>query len=98
MNKGGIVRPTEGVPFEVNPLAIDQRLFQTKRNDESQEETRQWILEAFAEAKANPEKYGKTFYTLIPEKKWIYKSVPNLLNFHIFSVIFILLLYILFYI
>lgn len=71
-------KPKERVLFEVNPLAIDQTLFQTKRDDESQEWTRQWILDAFAEAKANPKKYGKRFYTLRPEKTWTVKTAQEL--------------------
>lgn len=81
MSNGEPIRPVEGVWFEVNPLDIDQTLFQTKRDDESQERTRQWILESFAEAKANPKRYGKRFYTLRPKKTWRVKTGLELEEF-----------------
>lgn len=70
--------PTEGQWFEVNPQAIDQSLFQNKRTDKRQEKTRELILEAFAEVKNNPEKYGKKFKTLMPKENWTAKTVANL--------------------
>ena len=68
-------RPTEDVPFEVNPLGIDRNLFKKKRKDEQQEKTRQLILEAFTEMDKNPGKYGKSFKTLMPKKTWVWKTV-----------------------
>lgn len=62
--------PTEGKCFEVRPLSINQGLFQKERADYYQEDKRQVILEAFEELKKNPEKYGKKFYTMFPEKTW----------------------------
>ena len=62
--------PTEGKWFKVNPKAIDQTLFEKERKDEKQENTRQLILEAFAEVKENPDQYGKPFETMFPEKDW----------------------------
>lgn len=70
--------PTENQWFEVNPQAIDQSLFQKKRRDERQEKTRKLILEAFAEVKNNPEKYGKKFKTMMPKKTWTSKTVKEL--------------------
>ena len=70
MEEKAAQKPTEGKWFQVNPCAINQELFQKKREDESQEETRQHILAAFAEARNNPEKYGKPFKTLRPQKTW----------------------------
>lgn len=71
--------PTEGKCFEVNPMGIDRSLFQQKRSDERQEETRQYILEAFDEVDKYPEEYAKLFKTLIPEKTWDgYKMVKEL--------------------
>jgi len=61
--------PTEDLWFVVNFQEIDQSLFQKKRKDESQEETRKLILEAFAEVKRNPKKYGKRFKTMMPSFK-----------------------------
>lgn len=61
-------KPTEGVWFEVKPQDIDQKLFEKKREDYWQEETRKSILEAFAKMKENPEKYGKNFKTMMPQK------------------------------
>lgn len=71
-------KPTEGQWFEVKPLAIDQTLFQKKRKDTRQEATRQLILEAFAEMKNNPKKYGKNFKTMMPKKDWSSKTVAEL--------------------
>lgn len=65
--------PTEGKWFEVRPAEIDQRLFSEKKSDQSQERTRQLILEAFAKMKNNS-KYARTFKTLMPEKTWNEKS------------------------
>ncbi len=78
MKNGQIQRPTEGEWFEVNPQAINQKLFQKERKDGRQEETRRLILEAFAEVKANPEKYGKKFSTMMPERTWDIKTVEEL--------------------
>ena len=69
---------TEGQWFEVNPLGIDQTLFKTKKKDVRQEGTRELILEAFAELKRNPEKYGKKFKTMMPYKTWLSKTVGEL--------------------
>lgn len=48
-------KPTEDAWFEVEPQAIDQKLFEKKRKDSRQEATRLFILEAFAEMKDNDE-------------------------------------------
>lgn len=71
-------KPTEDAWFEVKPQAIDQKLFEKKRNDNRQEATRKLILEAFAEMKENPEKYGKNFKTMMPQKTWSFKTVVQL--------------------
>ena len=71
-------KPTEDAWFEVKPQAIAQKLFEKKRTDQRQEATRQIILEAFAEMKDNPEKYGKNFKTMMPKKTWVCKSVQQL--------------------
>ena len=71
-------KPTEGKWFDVNPLAIDQKLFKKKRGYSRQESTRKLILEAFTEMKNNPEKYGKPFQTMMPEKTWESKTVAEL--------------------
>lgn len=76
--KNVIPGPTEDKWFEVNPQAIDQSIFQKKRKNERQEKTRQLILEAFAEVKNNPEKYGRKFKTMIPKKTWEYKTNEQL--------------------
>lgn len=62
--------PTEDQWFRVIPLSIDPKLFEEKRENRRQEETRRLILEAFAEIKINPEKYGRNFKTMIPKKTW----------------------------
>lgn len=69
---------TEDKCFEVNPQAIDQSLFQKKREDESQEKTRKLIVEAFAEVKSSPEKYDKKFKTVMPKKTWTSETVEDL--------------------
>lgn len=70
--------PTEGQWFEVNPQTINQSLFKDKRKDERQERTRKLILEAFAEVKSSPEKYGRKFKTMMPKKTWTSKTVAEL--------------------
>ena len=70
-------KPTEDAWFEVKPQAIDQKLFEKKREDNRQEETRKLILEAFAEMKDNPEKYGN-FKTMMPQKTWSSITVAQL--------------------
>ena len=64
-----ILKPTEGQWFEVNPKAINRKLFKKKRKG-NQEQTRQLILEAFEEVEHNQDKYGKAFRTIMPEKNW----------------------------
>ena len=71
-------KPAEGKWFEVNPLDINQQLFRKKREDLRQERTRKLILEAFSEVKKNPEKYGKSFKTMMPEKEWESKTFAEL--------------------
>lgn len=71
-------KPTEDEWFEVKPQAIDQKLFEEKKKDKRQETTRQLILEAFAEMKDKPEKYGKNFKTMMPKKTWSSKIVVQL--------------------
>lgn len=70
--------PTEDKWFEVNPQTIDQSIFQKERKNARQEKTRRLILEAFAEVKNSPEKYGKKFKTMIPKKSWKSKTVEEL--------------------
>ena len=70
--------PTEGKWFEVNPQDIEQTLFQKKRSDERQENTRKLILEAFAKVKSSSEKYGKKFKTMMPKKTWSAKNATEL--------------------
>lgn len=69
--------PTEGKWFEVNPKAIDQRLFSKPRNNKQQEKTRKIILEAFAEMRMDS-KYVRTFKTMRPKKRWNVKNVGEL--------------------
>ena len=71
-------RPEEGKWFEVNPQAINKELFQEERADWRQERTRQLILEAFAEMKNDPGKYGRPFKTMMLEKTWSSKTVAEL--------------------
>lgn len=70
--------PTEDKWFEVSPQTIDQSIFQKERKNARQEKTRRLILEAFAEVKNSPEKYGKKFKTMIPKKSWKSKTVEEL--------------------
>ena len=66
--------------FNVEPEKIDRTLFNSKREDLKQEETRQIILKAFSECDNNPEKYKKSFKTLMPKKEWPGKTVQELKN------------------
>ena len=70
--------PEEGVPFEVNPLEIDRKLFEITRKDPKQEKMRKTIQEALDEVKKNPDRYGKSFKTLMPVKTWNYRIVDEL--------------------
>lgn len=65
--------PNEIVLCEVYPLEINRNLFQTKRKNRQQEETRKLILEAFSKVNEYPEKYGNPFKTLMPEaiERWM---------------------------
>ena len=58
--------------FKVNPIEINQKLFESKREDFNQERTRQLILEAFEELKKDS-KYCRPFRTMIPKKDWDFK-------------------------
>lgn len=73
-------KPTEGMWFEVKPLAIDQKLFQKERKNNKQETARRRICEAFAKVNAKPEKYGKNFKTMMPNKTWNSMSVKELIE------------------
>ena len=73
--------PTEEKCFVVNLNDIDQNLFKKERKDSEQECIRQIILEAFLEVKSNPEKYEKTFMTMIPKKIWLEKTVEEMEEF-----------------
>ena len=70
--------PTEDQWFEVNLQDINQSLFEKEKKDGRQEKTRKLILEAFAEAKRKPEKYGRKFKTMMPKKTWTDKTVKEL--------------------
>ena len=59
-----IVKPIEGVHFDINPLAIERSLFEKAREDPEQEETRKSILNALKMVDERPDKYGKPFKTL----------------------------------
>lgn len=71
-------KPTEGEWFEVKPQDINQKLFRRKRKNEEQERVRKIIIEAFVEMKENPEEYGRSFKTMMPEKTWDSKTVFEL--------------------
>lgn len=69
--------PKEEEWFEVDPLNIDQTIFESARKDMRQENTRQLILEAFVELKNNPERYGKKFKTIMPKKTWDFQNMQG---------------------
>lgn len=73
-----VQKPTEDSWFEVNPQAIDQKLFENERENKREERTRKLIIEAFFEMKSNPEKYGRNFKTMFPKKTWNYKTIGEL--------------------
>lgn len=69
--KKSLTIPIENEWFEVDPLTlIEQECFQHERSNWSEEKTRKEILEAFEEARKNPERYLKKFRTIIPVKTW----------------------------
>lgn len=65
-----IQRPIEGKWFDVNPETINKKIYKRRRNDVKQEQTRQFILEAFKEVECNPNRYAAPFRTIMPEKTW----------------------------
>lgn len=69
--------PIENKWFIVDPKTIKEEIFQQKREDKNQEETRQLILEAFENVRSNPEKYGRIFESLMPDKNWIGEKTVN---------------------
>ena len=71
-------KPTQDEWFEVNPLSINQKLFENEREDATQEKTRKLIHEAFVEMQNEPEKYGKKFFTMMPKKTWRHKTFVEL--------------------
>ena len=66
--------PTEDKWFQVNPLGIDQELFNQPREDIKQERVRKIILSAFEEMKKNS-KYLRPFKTMMPKKSWSSKTI-----------------------
>lgn len=71
-------KPTEGKVFKVDPRSINRKLFEEKIADSEKEQTRKFILQAFAQMEANPEKHAKVFYTMIPKKTWEWKTIADL--------------------
>ncbi len=72
--------PTEGMWFEVDPKAIDQKLFFEERKDNNQEWMRLVIREAFKEMRKNPE-YKRKFMTHVPKKTWVIKTFAEMQSF-----------------
>lgn len=70
--------PSEGKWFKVSPKSIDKNLFKDAREDLNQEATRLLICEAIYLAEILPNKYGKDFKTIIPEKTWGSKNTTEL--------------------
>ena len=68
----------DGEWFEVKPQSINQELFQNKRKNKLQEQTRRYILKAFEEMNKNPRRYGGNFKTMMPRKSWGCKTVREL--------------------
>ena len=56
--------------FEVNALSINRTCFEMQRNDETQEDVRRLIQEAFEEVDKCPEKYATTFFIIVPDLRW----------------------------
>jgi len=70
--------PLENEWFDVDPeVLINQEIFQKKRSNWSEERTRLIILEAFEEAKRNPEKYLKKFEKMYPSRKLDYEFLTE---------------------
>ena len=70
-----ILKPMEGIPFEVKPLSINWDLFATERTAVNQENARRLILMAYDQVKKYPEKYAQPFKTIMPIKVWDYASM-----------------------
>lgn len=68
------------VPFKVNPLGINRSIFERERKNKKQEEIRQLIQVAFKVVDECPERYGKPFETLQPEKTWLWKTIDELVE------------------
>lgn len=68
----------DGEWYEVKPQSINQELFQNKRKNKLQEQTRMYILKAFEEMNKNPNRYGRNFKTMMPRKYWGCKTVREL--------------------
>ena len=73
--------PTEGKWFLVDPMNIDQKLFQEKRQDSSQEKVRLKIISAFEKVKEEPEKYGRKFKTMKPRRTQELKDIEQFEEF-----------------
>ena len=61
--------PIEGKWFMVNPMCIDRKLFEEKREDRIQECLRKLILQTFKAVDEKPKIYRYPFSTLIPKKE-----------------------------
>lgn len=66
--------------FRVDPETINEDLFTEKKEDFLQERTRRIIVEALKMMITKPERYAKSFKTIIPEKTWSYKTVDQLVR------------------
>lgn len=64
--------------FIVYPWLIKWSLFEQEREDPKQEATRKIILAALERTKKYPNRYSRSFKTIIPEKTWESKTVSEL--------------------
>lgn len=73
-----IPKPMVDIWFDVKPKKINRKRFEEERTDPEEEKVRKRILWAFSMMDEYPEKYGKDFKTLIPNKTWKYKNYSDL--------------------
>ncbi len=76
--KTAIPKPMVDIWFDVKPKTINRKRFEEERTSTEEEEVRKYILWAFSMRDEYPEKYGKDFKTLIPNKTWGYKDYLEL--------------------
>jgi len=72
-------KPQCGEWFEIQPTKLDIEFFEKSYREDPEEECKRiLIVKALKELQVNPEKYGKDFKTMSPQKDWARKTVEEL--------------------